>query len=94
VRVYTDAMYEDGVPSGLGIVVFVPPKGEQPARVLHASDAVPASFLRRFFAPGKRQYIGQLEFLAAIRRTRLFRTCSPASKLSISWISRVRSRRS
>jgi len=65
VRVYTDAMYEDGVPSGLGIVVFVPPKGGQPDRILHASDTVPASFLRRFMAPGKRQYIGQLEILAA-----------------------------
>ena len=66
IRVYTDAMYEDGVPSGLGIVVFVPPRNGQPERVLHASDAVPASFLNRFFAPGKRQYIGQLELLAAI----------------------------
>jgi hypothetical protein len=66
IRIYTDALYEAGKPSGIGIVVLVPAESGRDEYILHASCELPASYLDRFFEPGKHQYIGQLELLAAM----------------------------
>eukprot|EP00962_Isochrysis_galbana_P051290 scaffold22672_cov108-Isochrysis_galbana.AAC.3 len=66
VRLYTDAMYEEGQPSGIGIVAFFPARDSRPAYVRHAHGSIPERTLRRIFDPHKRQYIGQTEILAAL----------------------------
>jgi len=59
-------MYEEGQPSGIGIVAFFPARDSRPAYVRHAHGSIPESTLRRIFDPHKRQYIGQTEILAAL----------------------------
>jgi hypothetical protein len=59
-------MYEQGKPSGIGIVALFPPSGDETAYDLHAHGSVPESTLKRIFDPNKKQYIGQMEILAAL----------------------------
>ena len=58
-------MYEEGKPAMLAFVVrFSGGRGERP-RFVHAKMATPPAMMARF-VPGKKQYIGQLELLAAV----------------------------
>jgi hypothetical protein len=56
--IWTDAMYTEGQPPCIAFVVRID------GRYYHGSLEVPASFMRKFVE--SRQYIGQLELLAAI----------------------------
>ena len=71
VRIWTDAMWEEGaeVPARIGIVVHLPGYTTAHGKVvegryLHSSMVVPEAIMATFVE--RRQYIGQLELLAAV----------------------------
>ena len=65
VLIWSDAMYEtgSGCAAGIGFVVFVP-RGARGGRWYYSASTVGAEFMRRFMK--RKQYIGQLEQLAAV----------------------------
>ena len=67
VRIWTDAAYEpDDVHSAaMGFVAFLPGRDSLPDRWIHGSTVVPRAFVVTHFGHFK-QYIGQLEMLAAV----------------------------
>jgi hypothetical protein len=70
VKVWTDAMWEPDSPhpAGIGIVIYVPPSISaghyRRGRYMHASMQVSEELMRKFVR--RKQYIGQLELLAAV----------------------------
>lgn len=70
IKVWTDAMWEpeSEAPARIGIVVYVPARmtrrGLEPAHYRHASLVVPENIMAKFVR--RKQYIGQLELLAAV----------------------------
>ena len=66
VKVWTDAAWEptSTAPATVGIVVYIPPEAGQRGRYLYSSMVVPEEYMQQFQV--RRQYIGQLELLAAV----------------------------
>jgi len=66
VRIYSDAMYTPGKPSGVAFVAFLPATVDLEARVVHSAIMLAHNDVLDSFDPDKKQYIEQLELLAAI----------------------------
>ena len=66
VKVWTDAAWEpmSEMPATIGIVVYLPPEAGRRGRYLYSSMVVPDEYMQQFQV--RRQYIGQLELLAAV----------------------------